>query len=200
MPPEQRASHRLRRAGRALTLQAASLDDVLTGLSAGGFGLVLAALATPNLLPSPGVPIGFVLGVPLLLLAAQFACGAERPTVPRWLGKHRRASPLIGRALRWLAPRVRWWEQRVGHRPLGWPSMARRVAGGGWVMLMAILIILPIPFGNSLPALSSVLMGAGLFMNDRLTVIAGFLVGIAAIAFALAVGAGVWQLALLALA
>ncbi|HYN39978.1 MAG TPA: exopolysaccharide biosynthesis protein [Rhodospirillales bacterium] len=198
-PIEDKASQRLRRAGLALSARAASLEDVLAGLSAGGFGLVLAALATPNLLPSPGVPIGLILGIPLLLLAAQFTCGADRPTIPGWLGRHRRAGPLIGRALRWLAPRVRWWERRVGHRPLRWPHAVRRVVGGGWVMLMAVLIILPIPFGNSLPALSSVLLGSGLFMNDRSTVLAGFGAGIAAIVFAIAVGAGAWQLAVLAL-
>jgi hypothetical protein len=194
---QERASQQLRRAGVALSSRSASLEEVLAGLSAGGFGLVLAALATPNLLPSPGVPIGLVLGVPLLLLAAQFACGAERPMVPRWLGRHRRAGPLVGRALRWLAPRVRWWERRVGHRPLRWPAAARRIVGGGWVMLMAVLIILPIPFGNSLPALSSVLMGSGLFMNDRWTVLAALAAGIGAILFTVAVGVGAWELVVL---
>jgi hypothetical protein len=194
--PAARASQLLRRAGHDLHRRAASLEDALAILSLGGFGLVLAALAAPNLLPSPGVPIGIVLGIPLLLLAGQYAFGGERPHLPSWLRRQQRAAPLIGRALRWVAPRVRWWERRVGGRPLDWPQAVCRPALGGWVMLTAVLIILPIPFGNTLPALASVLTGAGLFMNDRITVAAGIGVGMGAIGFAVIMALTAWQVLL----
>jgi hypothetical protein len=192
------AARLLARQGRELRQGRLSLADTLAAMQASGFALVLAVLATPNLLPSPGVPLGVVLGIPLLVLALQYAGGAARPRFPARLVEDRRAAAVFGRALRWLAPRLRWWERRVGRRPLGIGERARRWIGGGWIALMAVVIILPVPFGNTLPALSALLIGAALFLDDRLGLGLGLLAGLAGIAYALAVAVGAWELASLA--
>jgi hypothetical protein len=57
---------------------------------------------------------------------------------------------------------------------------------------MAFIIVLPIPFGNVLPALALVLIGLGLVFRDGVAVVAG-LVG-AGLAFAVTVGVMVMAL------
>lgn len=199
MQQRRRPAHFLARTGRNLERQSMTLEEALAAMQAGGFALVLAALATPNLLPSPGVPLGIVLGVPLLLLAVQYAGGAARPRFPRrWLAD-RRLTAIFGRSLRWLAPRLRRWQQLAGHRPLPLPERARRWLGGGWIALMAVLIILPVPLGNTLPALSTLLVGLGLFADDRLAAGLGILAGLAGFAYAVAAAIGAWHLGSLAL-
>lgn len=194
------ASSLLARTGRGLASGTLSLSDALAAMQAGGFALVLAAVAAPNLLPSPGVPLGVVLGVPMLILALQFAAGAAQPRVPARLMAHPRLASVFGRALRWLAPRVRWWERRVRRRPLALREAGKRWLGGGWIGLMAVVIILPVPLGNTLPALSSLLIGVGLFLDDRLTVALGGLVGLCGLAYVAAVALGAVELARLAFA
>jgi hypothetical protein len=60
--------------------------------------------------------------------------------------------------------------------------------------LMALLIWLPIPFGNVLPAFALVMLGLGLAFRDGLAVLAGFLVGGVALAGTTAAGLAAWQL------
>jgi hypothetical protein len=72
------------------------------------------------------------------------------------------------------------------------PRAARWLAP--MLALMAVLIILPIPLGNVLPALSVVLLGLGLAFRDGLAVLLSLLAALLALAYALAFGFGLYWL------
>jgi hypothetical protein len=61
------------------------------------------------------------------------------------------------------------------------------------VLLDAILVVLPIPFGNTAPAVAVLALALGLTMNDGLMVLAGMVLTVIALAVdAVLVWAG-WQ-------
>ena len=62
---------------------------------------------------------------------------------------------------------------------------------------MGVVIFLPIPLGNVLPAIAIVLLGLGLALQDGLSVLAGWFVSLLALTYTLAlvVGAWVWLIA-----
>ena len=62
-------------------------------------------------------------------------------------------------------------------------GLGRRIVGGLGLVL-ATVIFLPIPFGNSLPGLALVLMALGLLARDGLMVAAGGLVATAGLVVA----------------
>ena len=155
----------------------------------GGLLLVFAAI---NLLPlPPGVTT--VTGIPLLVITAQMAWGRSRPWFPKKLDQRG-----IGRTqLAKLSERLAPWERRVervfkprlcaltGHR-------GARVIGAISVVL-SIIIWLPIPLGNHVPALAITLFALALIYRDGvLAVLAGITAAAGLALVSVTVGAASW--------
>lgn len=131
-----------------------------------GMAVILLVLALVTLLPVAGV--GTVLSLGLLTWAWSWM--RQQETLP---GLHRLAqlplpSALATRSLRWLARlhllRSRWLRPRL--QPVQAPAW--RWLWALWVACMALVIFLPLPLGNVLPATSLVLFGLGLMARDGL--------------------------------
>ena len=60
------------------------------------------------------------------------------------------------------------------------------------VALMAVVIILPIPFGNVLPALALMLLGLGLVFSDGLAVLLAAATGAGALLYTATLGLAAW--------
>lgn len=151
---------------------------------------LLVLLAAPCLLPIPG--IGSVLSLGLALLG-MLMCTAQRAEMPPRLGRLHLPREGASRSLTLLArfydfvyrltrprmttlagPRARWWL-------------------GPMTMLMSVLIFLPIPFGNVLPAVSLMLAGVALAAKDGLLMLVSMGVGAGAVAASGALIALGWQ-------
>jgi hypothetical protein len=80
-----------------------------------------------------------------------------------------------------LIPSLVWLERWV--RPRYWPFWRRRGdrVTGCVAFLLAIIVTLPIPFGNWLPAFAIALLGLALSERDGLLFAAGGVVGIVAV-------------------
>lgn len=155
------------------TRQRISLGDLLLTLEDRALAALLFIFAFPNVIPTPP-GTSTVLGAPLVFLAAQLAFG-QRPWLPEFLTRQsmsrddfqtliRRIAPWLERAERLLRPRLSLLAQ---------PPMEYAI--GAVCLLLAILLVLPIPFGNMLPALAISLMALGILEGDGLWIIAGLL-------------------------
>lgn len=160
---------------------------------------LLVLLAAPCLLPIPGV--GSLLSVGLALLGLMLWWQAPHDGLPPRLG--RLHLPREG-ATRSLALLARFYDVVHGvSRPrltaLAGPSA--RWWLGPMTLAMAVLIFLPIPFGNLLPAVSLMLAGVALAARDGLLMLASLTMGAGALASSAALLMLGWQacLALLGL-
>jgi hypothetical protein len=174
--------------GRSVTV-AETLDTV--GPRAHGCALLLLAL--PDAVPLPIPSMSAVLAVPLLLLTLHLAAfGGERGlparvgglALPaRLVGMLRdRVAPLLRRAERLSHPR---WEPLAGHERL-----LALVC-----LYLAVILLLPLPFFNTPPALCLVLLALGMVQRDGVLVVAG-LAGTAMVTLALGwIAGGLWSLA-----
>ena len=148
-----------------------SVGDLLEALGDRALAALLFVFAVPNVLPvPPGTSV--VLGAPLVFLAAQLAFG-RRPWLPAVIARRtmtradfatliRRIGPWLERAERLLRPRVVW---------LALPPMEYLV--GLVCLLLAAVLVLPVPLGNMLPALSISLLALGILERDGLWILAG---------------------------
>ncbi|WP_181702716.1 exopolysaccharide biosynthesis protein [Chthonobacter albigriseus] len=163
-----------------------SVGDVIDRLGASGPGILLMVLAVPALLPSPGLPVGFVFGAALAVVAAQMVLGRNRIALPPPLRERRLPGAFLRHGARWTARRLAGLEGVLDRR-LPWLTggAGRRVVGLA-ALAMAVVIMLPIPFGNAPAAAAVLLMGIGLVTRDG----AALLVAYAAMAAA--VVAAVW--------
>jgi hypothetical protein len=140
-----------------------SIGSILGALKDRGFGVSMILFASPNAL-IPG--ISFILGVPVLLFALQLASGRDAVWLPEFMRRRTLPAPLFqkiaahaGRFLVWIEkrskPRWTWLVSRAGVRFLGL-----------YIAVAAAFLMMPVPFGNALPALGISFMSAGLIEKD----------------------------------
>lgn len=160
--------------------------DIVHALGERALVVLMLLFALPNAVPMPP-GTSTVLGLPLLLFALQLALGLK-PWLPRAIAVRSlpradfgaglaRAAPWLRRAQRWLRPRLE----------LLTSGPSTRLTGALCVLLAAI-VLLPIPFGNIPPALAIALLALGLLYRDGAWILAGVATALASMAIAWGVG------------
>lgn len=156
-----------------------SIADLLIAMKDRAIGALLLIFAIPNVLPTPP-GTSTVLGAPLIFLAAQLALG-RRPWLPGFIANRsiarrdfaalmQRAAPWLARAERLLRPRF-----SVISRP------PFEYAIGAICFLLAVILFLPIPLGNMLPALAICVLALGVLERDGVWIVAGLIVAAASV-------------------
>ena len=148
-----------------------------------GFGLLLAILSLPSALPVPAPGYSTPFGILLVLLGAQMAAGRPRPWLPRRALRGEVGKDFAGRVFGAATRLLRWSERLIRPRMRWINSTGGRAFLGCVVILMACLMILPIPMTNTLPAIVVFLVGVSLAEDDGLAALAAFAAGLAAAAF-----------------
>lgn len=162
-----------------------SLSDLLELLGDRALAALLLIFSLPNVIPVPP-GASAILGLPMLLVAAQLAFGG-RPWLPDFLARRSlsraqfasvvsKMAPWLARAEKLLRPR---WRALAG-------PVAERLAGA-LCLVLSLVVFLPVPLGNMLPAFAVCVLCLGLMERDGLCVLCGALIA----AVALTVVAGV---------
>jgi hypothetical protein len=158
-----------------------TLHDLIHAFGLRAFGLAILVFALPNGIPAPIAPgLSAVLGAPLLLLAAQMLFGLDHPWFPQSWGErsYRRAD--VAKLLRPAIPVLEKIERYVKPRHARLTGRRGRRLIGGIVLWNALLLSLPIPFGNLLPAWAIILAAFGQVERDGVLVIASLAASVVA--------------------
>jgi hypothetical protein len=168
-------SEELRHLANEFTDQPATLAGILTATQGRGFDLLLVLMGLPFLTPIPLVGLSTPLGFVVFLIGTRLALG-HQPWLPRRLLERELPSGFITKLLIAATRIVRWLEILLRPRldSLHEQWVYRRVAGT-LIMLSGLLLLLPlpIPLTNTLPALTIVLLAAGAMERDGLFFLAG---------------------------
>jgi hypothetical protein len=161
-----------------------TLGEVLAAVGERSFGALLVILAIPNMVAGliPGLSI--LLGLPLLLVSLQLLVGADKPWLPRRLARLeiQRADlrRIVERTRKVLRRLERALRPRLEFLTAPW---AERLIGLGCVAL-SLLVFLPIPFANLVPATGIMLFGFSMLERDGLMALAAMgIVGLSAVLF-----------------
>ncbi len=161
-----------------------TLGELAKGLGETAPAVLLLLLALPPLIPLPGVPIGFVFGMAIGIVALQLIAGRAVLVLPGKLA--RRSLPRAG-VRRMLLRAVPWLRRietllRPG-RLMGLTIGGPRRVVGGIALLLALTLAVPIPLGDPLPALATMTLAFGLMEHDGAAVLVGATIATAAIAW-----------------
>lgn len=162
------------------TRERIAVGDLMQALGDRAIGALLFIFAFPNILPVPP-GTSSVLGAPLVFLAAQLTFGM-RPWLPGFISRRsmsrtdfhkmvQHVAPWLERAEKLLRPRVSF---------LTFPPFEYLL--GLVCLLLATVLVLPIPLGNMLPALAISLLALGLIERDGYAIVAGVVAAAAATA------------------
>ncbi len=157
-----------------------AVGDILAAMRDRAIAALMFIFAFPNALPMPP-GMSSILGAPLIFLAAQLTLGL-RPWLPGFIARRSIARAdfaiLVRRTAPWLARAEKLLRPRLG--TLARPPFEYLV--GLFSLLMALILFLPIPLGNMLPALAICLFSLGILERDGAWILAGLLTGLAALA------------------
>ncbi len=167
-----------------------SVAEIVNALDARAFGLATLLFALPSVVPMPpGVPT--IVGFALLIVSVQMVLGRRELWLPRLISKRTFPRTAMVSAFQRLQPRLEAVERIARPRLLLVTGVAGTVLIGGMILVMAIILILPLPpGGNFPPALACAVLGMGLAERDGVIVLAGMVTSVAAIAAVWAVTVG----------
>ncbi len=184
-------AQRLREAAERLPPDRVSLRALAHAHGPGAQGSWLLLLSAPCLLPVPGV--GTLLGLGLVTLALAMWRGVTLDELPPRVAALEMSHPWARRVLALLATTYALAGRRARERLLPLVQVPRRSALALLVGSMALVIVLPIPFGNVLPALALGFVGLGLAFRDGLAVLLGWATGALALLATTAMGLVAWH-------
>jgi hypothetical protein len=163
-----------------------SLADLLRLHGDDSAAVLLMVTAMACVTPVAGV--GMLLAGVIFAIAWRWHRGAHAGMLPERLGRMTLSEAWSRRILHGFA-----WIYATADRCLAarMTLLCHRGTHGGWrlwIATMALLIALPLPLGNLLPALSLVLLALGWMFRDGLALLLSAVVGLGAIGFAVAMG------------
>lgn len=149
-------------------------EELVLAFGDRAFGAVMLVFALISTLPLPPGSTT-VTGIPLVIMAVQLARGRERLWLPRRFLQasiSRRAFktgvakvlPSVRFAERLTRPRLEYLVGQTGQRVVGLICC-----------LLAVVLALPIPLGNMVPAIAVSLFSLGIMQRDGFAVVAGWI-------------------------
>ncbi|MBN8530449.1 MAG: exopolysaccharide biosynthesis protein [Alphaproteobacteria bacterium] len=159
-----------------------SIDELRRMLSGRIYGMLLPVLAIPNFVPFPVPGLSAMLGLPLLLLTFQMMLGHQQPWLPEKVLKRRIKTEHLRKAIAFILPYLRKVECVTAPR-WKWmlnPPMDKLIAAV--CVFLSLMIMLPVPFGNALPALAICFFSIAMMQRDGACVCLGMLCAVASVA------------------
>lgn len=144
------------------------------------YGFLLFILALPNLVPVPAPGLSAVMGIPLVLLTFQMMLGLETPWFPAFVTNRKLKAASLKRICKRAVPVLQRMERLIKPRAslLVQPPADRVIAL--LCLLLSLVLMLPIPFGNALPGLAICFFAIALLQRDGVFAVLGCVVGVTA--------------------
>jgi hypothetical protein len=200
LPPEapSRATDLLIALARGWQAERITIGDLLHALGDRGLGLLMLVLALPNMVPLPFLGISSILGTPIAIIAGHLIIGRHEPWLPDFVRRRGVKASDLATMLEGAKKRLAWAER--GLQP-GTLAMTRgvEIAAGLNLFANAVLLALPIPWGNPAPASAIALISIALVEADRRLFRIAMAWGLVTIVIDLALGAAVVGIVLAAL-
>lgn len=159
-----------------------TIGELKGALSGRAYGILLLVLAFPNLIPIPAPGLSAVLGAPLTLVTFQLMLGLATPRLPKFIAGRKIKRGHLQRICTRIIPYIEKLELIIKPRLkfLVHPPFDKLIAF--ICVLLSLMIMLPIPLANALPALAICLFAIGILQRDGLFVILGVIITLIATA------------------
>ncbi|MDI7860381.1 exopolysaccharide biosynthesis protein [Rhizobiaceae bacterium n13] len=172
--PGRRLSAILRSIAEDHRRERVSVRDLFARMGERAFGALMLIFALPNLVPTPpGTSV--ILGAPLIFLAAQLMLGRS-PWLPEMIAARSMTRSDFAAIVTRLWPYLRRAERLLRPRLSPLCSLPAQYLVGFVSFVLSVILFLPIPLGNILPALAICLFALGFLGRDGLFVFFGLVV------------------------
>jgi hypothetical protein len=182
---------RARSEDRPLTLR-----EVIYVLRGRAYLMLVVLLALPFLTPLPLPGLSTPFGLAIAAVAFRLTLG-QRPWLPKKLQRKQLPAGFFAKLFRVAERIIRFLEKFLRPRwPVvtGTPLLLRLHALVMFIAAVALLLPLPIPFTNSFPAWTILLLAGGLLERDGVAIVLGYVVFLAGVLYFIFLGEAATQL------
>jgi hypothetical protein len=175
---------------REFEVETVTLREVMSLLHGRGYVLLVMLLALPFSTPIPLPGLSTPFGLVILLIGVRLALGAK-PWLPQRLLDTRLPPKFFAKVFAATRKILTWLERLLRPRMLGLTASPRLLqAHAVPIVLCALMLLLPlpVPFSNTLPAWGVILTSAGLLERDGRFIVAGYVSTVLAAAFFAVIG------------
>lgn len=167
------------------------LGEIVDAIEAqDGLGPVLFVLTLPVLLPLPP-GVSMIMALPLLIVSPQIMVGRSKVWIPKWLRERHMKREELAKVVHRLRPTVAKAEARVRPRLQFLTGRLGACVVGAVCSVLALILVLPIPFANLAPSLALSAFAIGLWRRDGLFVLLAYALVLVAAALIVAGAHGV---------
>lgn len=171
-----------------------TVEQIVSSIGNTSFGASLMFFSIPEVIPIPIPAISALVVLPTAVISTQMVAGKRQIRLPKFLLKRTVPRKAVAVAIKAILPFLEKAEKRMKRR-WEWATnpLAQRLLGI-FIFLLALSIAFPIPGFNMPQAVAIFIIALGLVEKDGLVVIAGVLIGLAAMAVLGAVVFGLFTL------
>ena len=167
----QTTSQRLHNFSNNIQTTDVTIAQLMDSLSQQSFASVFFILALLCFLPGVSIIAGAILILPCL----QVVSGKSNLVLPKKIARKSIDSQRLQHGFRWLLPRLRWLEKRIKPRWQILSSSKARQILGLIILLNALIVLIPFPLSNILPAIALVFLSIGMLEKDGLFIVLGIM-------------------------
>ena len=171
-------------------VETVTLREVMSLLHGRGYVLLVMLLALPFCTPVPLPGLSTPFGLIITIIGVRLACGAK-PWLPARLLDTRLPPEIFAKVFALTRKIVLAFERLLRPRLLGVTATARLEQMHAMPIVICALMLLlplPIPFSNVVPAWGIMLIAGGLLERDGAFIIAGYVAALFTVAFFVAIG------------
>ena len=163
-----------------------TIGEIVDAFGERAFGFVLILFSLPNCVPAPP-GIAAIVGTPVLIFGLQMMLGHQRPWLPKSVLRRSISIATFRKMIDLAEPRLRKLESFCKPRLTGLFGPAGDRLAGLFAVLVAISVLIPFPGTNFPPSIALVIALIAVMEEDGYLLIAGYLIGLAGLAYTAAV-------------
>lgn len=167
-----------KRCDAGITIQQLAHD--MAGMA---FGICVLIFALPNIVPIPLPGLSTLTAMPILYFSVQLMLGRRALWLPPKVAGHTLKGESVKRIIEYAVPWLVRFERYFKPRMHKLAAKEMRRVTGGVITFLALLIALPIPFGNWVPALAIIILCLGLIEHDGMLMLLGWITGLLSIVY-----------------
>jgi hypothetical protein len=187
------ASAVLRALVDSISAETLTIRDIIEAFGDRAFGFVLILFSLPNCVPAPPGVAGIV-GTPVLIFGIQMMLGHHRPWLPDFILRRSVSLATFRKIVAVAEPKMRKLESVCKPRLVRlFGPMGDRVVGL-FAFLAAVSVLIPFPGTNFPPSIALVIVSIAVMEEDGYFLIGGFLIGLAGLAYTVAVTGAAFHL------
>lgn len=146
-------------------------------------GLCMLIFALPNIVPFPMPGVSTLTAIPMLYFSVQLMMMRKVVWLPKAIARRELKGERFKRMIEYVIPWVARFERVCRPRLDVLANRRGRAVAGAIITVLALLIALPVPFGNLVPALAICILCLAIIEHDGVVMIIGWLATIAALIY-----------------